>query len=162
MWYRIKQFIWAYTQKLSSEELMWAQKRLNKKQFELFNLLQPSEQRHCVAIGKAIAKHTSELDTTKLIKAALLHDVGKSIDPLSPIQKGLIVLGHKVTGGKLRKVERSKAVTAYYSHPRYSYELLKQNGEEDEELLQWILCHHQHSKSFSEELKLLQYYDEQF
>jgi hypothetical protein len=64
---------------------------LTSAQFKLFQQMQPSEQAHAYKIFKHL-KNTGRTNPD-LLCAALLHDVGKILHPLSIYERVLIVLG---------------------------------------------------------------------
>ena len=59
-----------------------------------------------------------------LVKAGLLHDIGKSRQRINIIDKSIIVILNKLTSGKLRNINLKK-IQCYYNHSEYSYEILK-------------------------------------
>ena len=67
---------------------------LNSAQFILFRRMQPAEQVHAYQIFKRL--QTSGQVTPELLTAALLHDVGKILVPLSIFDRAVIVLGKRL------------------------------------------------------------------
>jgi len=55
--------------------------------------MQPSEQRHAFQVVQRLKDNGQ--DHPELLAAALLHDVGKILHPLSPLERAMIVLGKK-------------------------------------------------------------------
>ena len=86
-----------------------------------------------------------DVDVYKLGKAALLHDVGKSIRPLSLMEKSMVVLLDKTTKGKIKKYDNIKQIDIYYNHPKIGQEILKKFNY-DKEFLQVVRYHHNKNK----------------
>jgi hypothetical protein len=70
---------------------------LSPAQRSLFHRMQPSEQRHAFAIWNNL-KTAGQTDPD-LLAAALLHDVGKVLQPLTTAGRVLIVLGNRFFPG---------------------------------------------------------------
>ena len=147
---RVKQFYINVTDKMSKEDYNYVKSIINDEEFVLFNKLLKSEQKHSVRIAKYIeyAIDNSLIDDNNilknkdlLVKAALLHDVGKSRKTINVIDKSIIVILNKLTKGNLRNFEKSKKVQCYYNHSEYSYDILKEINK-DEKLLNIIKNHH--------------------
>lgn len=68
---------------LPAARLTWALRHLSSVEQRLFCAMRPSDQRHCWATAQAIARNgsLSLRDRALLIRAALLHDVGKAGAP---------------------------------------------------------------------------------
>lgn len=63
-------------------------------QIALFRQMQPSEQWHAYSVKQRLTDESQ--DHPALLTAALLHDVGKILYPLSPIERAIIVLGQRI------------------------------------------------------------------
>lgn len=131
---RVKQFYMNVFDVMKNEDYNYVNEILNEKELNLFTELLTSEQKHCVRIAKDIEHiiDNKEINDSKiinnknrLIKAALLHDIGKTKKRLNVIDKSIIVILNKLTKGELIKFEKSKKVQCYYKHSEYSYEILK-------------------------------------
>ena len=66
---------------------------LSPSQIALFRQMQPSEQWHASLVVQRLKE--AGQDHPALLTAALLHDVGKILHPLSPLERAVIVLGKK-------------------------------------------------------------------
>ncbi len=66
---------------------------LSPSQIALFRQMQPSEQQHASLVVQRLKDEGQ--DHLDLFAAALLHDVGKILYPLSPLERAVIVLGKK-------------------------------------------------------------------
>lgn len=147
---RVKQFYINLTDKMSKDDYKYVKEIISKDEFNLFNKLLKSEQKHSVRIAKCIENaidnnlvEDKEIINNKnlLIKAALLHDIGKSRKTINVIDKSIIVILNKLTKGNLRNFKKSKKVQCYYNHSEYSYDILKDINN-DEKLLDIIRYHH--------------------
>ena len=150
---RVKQFYVNVTDIMSKEDYNYVEDALNNSELQLFIKLSKSEQKHSVRIAKEIEfiidnglTNNQEIIKNKdrLIKTALLHDIGKIKKRLNVIDKSIIVILNKLTKGKLKKVEKSKKIQCYYNHSEYSYEILKKIVD-DELLLEIVKNHHNNS-----------------
>lgn len=92
--YRALQF-WAALQnpQLQDNELELVKSILTTPQMHLFNKLQNSEKKHGIRVLKTLV---GEGETNPdLITAALIHDIGKTVYPLRPWERVLVVLGKR-------------------------------------------------------------------
>ena len=147
---RIKQFYINATDLMKNEDYDYVKRKLNNEEYKLFNKILKSEQKHSVRIAKEIEfiidnNLIDDIDIIEnknlLIKAALLHDIGKSKQKVNIIEKSIIVILNKLTKGRLKKIQKSKKIQCYYNHSEYSYNLLK-DIIEDDLILNIIKNHH--------------------
>jgi hypothetical protein len=92
--YRSRQFwnaLLSPRKRIPSESLL---PHLSPAQLMLFRRMQPSEQAHAYQLFKHL--ETSGQTNPDLLAAALLHDVGKSLSPLSILDRIMIVLGKRL------------------------------------------------------------------
>lgn len=88
--YRVRQFWRTISLKTDLHELERAKSILSDGQWALFQLLQPAEQNHAMAVyGKLLELGENQPD---LLVAALLHDVGKLRYRMNPIERTMVVL----------------------------------------------------------------------
>jgi hypothetical protein len=92
--YRAFQFWKTFDGALAPDELEVAKAVLTPHQMILFERLHPSEQRHSLRVMGALQEKGE--NNPDLLKAALLHDVGKSRYPLRLYERVMIVLGKAV------------------------------------------------------------------
>lgn len=140
MFYRVKQFMKAITAKVSPEEKQWVKRYLSETEYSLFIRLKIYEQRHCIDVACLLKEKTQE--DPEMIRLGLLHDIGKIVYPLNPIEKSLMVVLDKLSNRKISQFKKMKMVKCYYGHPQLGYELLKQQGQYDEDFLEIIKQHH--------------------
>jgi hypothetical protein len=130
--YRSRQFrnsLLSSREKIPSEVL---HDHLAPAELKLFRQMQPSEQAHAYKIFKNLK--TAGRTDPDLLCAALLHDVGKILHPLSIYERVLIVLGkglfpeaaRRWAAGKPRGLKRPFVVAA--RHAEWGAELATQAG----------------------------------
>ena len=161
--YRIKQFIDALTACLTEGDKLFIEKYLTAEEQKLFYKLKVHEQAHSLRVAYEIEKEMANCDKSQkeeMLRLGLLHDIGKMKYPLNPIEKGIIVVLHKCTKGKINRLSGWKLVKCYYHHPEIGYELLKQVGGYDEAFLQLILGHHKEVEGTNDKLTLLKKCDD--
>lgn len=78
---------------LSEAERSEVREELSLAEFELFSGASSAEQRHAFGVYRTLQQ--TEIAQPALLKAALLHDMGKSKAPLTLWQKSLVVLGER-------------------------------------------------------------------
>ena len=146
--YRIKQFLWAVTAKITVKDQMFIKKNLNETEQKLFFKLKTLDQKHCIRVAyKAIQLcKDKNIDDKRLIKAALLHDIGKTECSLRIIDKSFLVILDKISKGKLKKFKNIKKVNIYYNHAEIGYEILKKYNY-DKKFLELIKNHHMPKKT---------------
>lgn len=157
--YRLKQFLWAITAKVNKRDENFIEENLNEIERNLFYRLSKSDQKHCLRVAyevKEICKE-SNLSDKILVKAALLHDIGKAECSMGVIDKSLLVIADKILRGNLKKFKNIKKVNAYYNHAESGYEILKKY-DYDEKFLDLIRNHHKrqdNSNAIDRELSIL-------
>lgn len=155
MIYRVKQFYWGITYKINKEDREFINKYLDKYELELFNNLSTSEQSHSIRTARDVKKINRDNEAEyKLVRAALLHDIGKIEKSLNVIDKSVMVLLHKFTKGKIKKFIGIKKVDVYYNHAEKGYNILKQYLD-DERVLYLIRNHHNEEIVNDKELEIL-------
>lgn len=140
MFYRVKQFFKAMTASVSSDEYTWVKGYLSDAELELFLRLKIYEQRHCIDVARILEELANK--DSEMIRLGLLHDVGKSVYPLNPFEKSIMVVCDKISKGSIKKLHGLKMVKCYYNHPLLGYTLLKQTGGYEEGFLEIIKLHH--------------------
>ncbi|MGL4738503.1 MAG: HD domain-containing protein [Cellulosilyticaceae bacterium] len=161
MLYRVKQFIWAITAKLTSEEKQFIVKYLGLEEQMLFGKLKVYEQKHSVVVARELAKLYEGSKRTQMIRVGLLHDVGKSVYPIGPIRKSIMVLLHRFTKGSVQSYDQFKMVKCYYGHPEDGYRLLREMRPYDDFFLALVRDHHKKEGSMTDEMQKLQVCDDQ-
>jgi hypothetical protein len=130
--YRARQLWNAYRAQPSKGDLQDVRAVLNPGEMGLFERMQPSEQAHSITVMRRLqAQNAVEPD---LLVAALLHDIGKCLYPLSVWERVLIVLVGAVSSsllerwgsGEPRGWRRSFVVAR--QHPRWGADMAAGQG----------------------------------
>ena len=144
--YRVKQFLWATGSYFKKVDTNYINKYLNDDEKKLFNRLNHNDQHHSVRVSKDAVEICKErnlkVDTNKIAKAALLHDVGKGEFGLNVIEKSALVLLNNITNVKIKKYKNIKQIDIYYNHAQKGADLLKKFDVYDKEFLDSIRYHH--------------------
>lgn len=140
LFYRVKQFLWGLTARLTDEQRRFVKTRLNDYEQSLFDRLPAYEQLHAVRVAEYVQKEGTKNEMDEyLIKVALLHDIGKIDSGLTLVTKSVLVLLDHAMPSVLHRLEGLKPVNAYYHHPNLAKKYL--DGY-DEEFLYYVLNHH--------------------
>ncbi|WBW97600.1 HD domain-containing protein [Oceanirhabdus sp. W0125-5] len=164
---RIKQFFRGVFQRVGNDEYKFIKKYLDSYELDLFNKLTSYEKIHAYTVAKKISDklinqgYKDNIDRDRLIKAALLHDIGKIECAMNIIEKSIIVILDKFFRNKLKK-SKSKKINIYYNHAEVGYNILL-NKEYSEEFLNIIKFHHCDNVEAAnkEEIQLLKQVDSQ-
>jgi putative nucleotidyltransferase with HDIG domain len=154
--YRFKQFLWSLSFKLSKREEEYLSEHLNSTERGLFKRLSIAEQRHSIRVALDVEKACRDYDESgtaidgqKLVKAALLHDIGKIFGKLNVIEKSILVILNKLSKGKIKRYSHIKKINVYYNHADMGAELLK-GYEIDESTIYLVRNHHRNIKGDAE------------
>lgn len=155
MVYRIMQFIWGITGKLSRSDMCLIDTYLSDYERKLFFMLPRNEQVHSVKVARTVISESTkqELYDVLLVRAAFMHDVGKINSGLNLVSKSILIILQKISPKFLLKLMKLRVVNAYYNHPKIALNYL--DGEE-EGLEYYVLNHHNYSISQDKKLKILQ------
>jgi putative nucleotidyltransferase with HDIG domain len=143
--YRTRQFWNAFISPRNQVENELLLPHLSPAQIDLFRRMQPSEQRHAAQMLEQLKK-AGESDPN-LLAAALLHDVGKALYPLSIIDRVVIVLGKRFFRQRTRRWGegtaggRRRPFVVAAQHPEWGAELAEQVGASSETVE--LIRHHQ-------------------
>jgi len=135
--YRIKQFYFGMFSRYTKADETFARSFLNIQEMALFNQLPSFEKKHAVVVARKMFEASRlhpELDSRKLIRLGLLHDIGKVVEHNSVLTKSiLVILRFFLPGLYDRLAERGK------DHPRFRrYYIHKHHGAVGAELLEKI------------------------
>lgn len=149
---------------MKKEDIEFVAKYLDDYESKLFFALKESEQKHSVRVAKLAIETVkinieySEVNLERVIRSALLHDIGKCVGKINIFEKSIMVIADKVLKDKIKKFGSIELVNSYYNHGNMSYDLLKGHSN-DEKLLFLIKNHHSNIDS-DKELNLLKYCDD--
>ncbi|QBD83836.1 HDIG domain-containing protein [Clostridium tetani] len=157
--YRIKQFYLNLIDRMKIEDEIFVDKYLTRYEKELFKKLSKSDQKHSVRVAYSIKsncinKNKDRYYTERLIKIALLHDIGKINCNLNVLDKSILVILDCLTKGKLRNLSNIKKINTYYNHGEIAFHMLKYKGY-DNQFLDIIRNHHSRNYVSNEELNML-------
>jgi putative nucleotidyltransferase with HDIG domain len=135
--YRARQFWHAIKGKPNPEDLDQVADLLTERQMRLFSQMQPSEQVHGLSVYRKLVNQGEDQDD--LLVAALLHDVGKSRQPINALERALIVLVKsiapeqvKVWGSANGNGENAswfrRPLILYEQHPTWGADMAKEAG----------------------------------
>lgn len=151
--YRVKQFWWSLSCSISEKDEEYVKLHLNNDEMNLFVKLKTSEQKHCINVAKDVEQicFNKNIKCDRIIKAALLHDIGKSYKKLSVIDKAVIVILDGLSKGELKKLQKLKKINVYYNHGKIGADMLRNYGYEDKLL---YLIENHHNKNICDDIEL--------
>jgi putative nucleotidyltransferase with HDIG domain len=142
--YRVRQFTLALGSRLGVGSGDEAQQYLDGLQRELFDEMSPVDQRHCLAVARALGKkgHTD----VSLLRAALLHDAGKSLGPVRVWHRVAAVLVKALLPEVWERMSGNPSTWTYplYVHRHHAQlgaELAHKAGSSPEVV--WLIAHHE-------------------
>lgn len=160
--YRVKQFFWAFTAKMSPKDKNFVKSYLNSSEIKLYNTLTGYEQKHSVNVAMEVKEmcDARKINSYSMVRAALLHDIGKTQVRLNPVEKSIFVIFDKLSKGKMKNIKFVKKVDGYYNHGEIGYRILKKHGNYDERFLYLIRNHDNKSIAGDKELEILKSSDD--
>lgn len=155
MLYRIKQFFSGVTAKIDSNDRAFVEAYLNETEINLFYSLPIYEQAHSIRVAREVLRESLEnqMYDILLVKAALLHDIGKLGSGLNLITKSILVLLEKAFPNLLRRFSGINMINAYYHHAEIAVTIL---NDEDDYIRYLIKNHHNYSIKNDKKLLILQ------
>lgn len=168
---RIRQFWYALFSRIGSKEISFVEQYLNKEEQFLFYNMDLPTQTHCIRVAQTCLKllpKDKKVNLNVLIKAALLHDIGKPANFIRTIDRVLIVLLSTFlpqTYNKILNIKSSdyhifNAFKAHAKHPTRGAAIARKQ-KINNEIIYLIESHHRsinHDDTW--ELKLLKKADE--
>jgi hypothetical protein len=148
--HRAVRFLRSGDETLDQGELMWAVSQLRPEERPLFSAMSPSDQAHSVRVARLVDVGRSELggssDDPWILRAALLHDVGKSCVPLGRTGRALGTVtawagAGSVLRGLVSPASRLGRVAEYTRYPELGASLLRGAGS-DPRVVAWAEEHH--------------------
>ncbi len=155
--HRALRFMRAGDTAVDQVELMWAVSQLRPEERPLFSAMSPVDQAHSVRVARLVDAGRGDLDAPPddpwILRAALLHDVGKACVPLGRIGRALGTLSAWAGVGPLlrsRAVPPSRLgrVAEYTRYPELGATLLRGAGS-DPRVVAWAEEHHRPPSAWS-------------
>lgn len=132
MLYRIGQFLKGLTAHIPLEGTVLLDRYLNRQERKIFMELPKHERRHAIATAFSVINLSSNSYNDTMIKAALLHDIGKIKAKTGIIKKSVLVLMDRFLPSLSNKLSESmKMFYIYYNHPEVGADILKTLNTED-------------------------------
>lgn len=170
---RSRQFFRALFSKMEQDDHEAVNKYLDRREKKLFYNMDPAIQKHCVNVAATILDMVSgrpELNSPVLIKAGLLHDIGKSQGTFTVMDRVWYVLVKKVSRRLAKKLAKP-GNAGFFARLRNSFHLhiyhseigatIAETAGLDKELVYLLRNHHNHClSSQSEKLAVLLKADE--
>lgn len=158
--YRIKQFYWAINSNLTQDDIKFIKGNLNNDELNLFSKLTMSEQKHCINVAYDVKSECElkNINSSLLIKAALLHDIGKIHKKLNAIDKSIMVIADNISNGYFERFSNIEKVNVYYNHDKIGKKILE-NYNEQERLLYLVENHNNFKIQDDIELDILRQCD---
>jgi hypothetical protein len=143
----VRQFLRAWRPPLGTDERAEALAWLRPAEAQLFNRLAHMDQRHSFDVYRSL-RHAGESDG-RVLRAALLHDVGKVEARLSSVERSALVLLQTLTRGRsARRVPQGGPLGRYgryLHHAERGHQLLLAAGSEAE--VAELAASHERAKS---------------
>ena len=165
IWYRFRQFRQAVKTRLTISDIEFVRYYLTQVEQVLFYRMALQDQRHSLLLAQTFLdrQHTHDytwIDTSVFIRAALLHDVGKSFLPISVWHRSMYVLLQNWKGGEYLARKATPAATKLFwqkmvvllNHGELGAQMLQNIGtlQEIVDVARW-----HHAKPQTKETKLL-------
>lgn len=153
--------MWAVTAKLRDEDKAFIRKYLNEDERDLFYSIPVYEQVHSLRVARGVLDECLKKNIYDiiLIKAGLLHDIGKMNCRMGIITKSILVVMDKIFPTRMRRLILFKKVNVYYNHPELGVDILKTDNEYLKYLIQ---NHHNYQMKGDEKLDILQKVDSEY
>lgn len=153
MFKRIRQFYNYMTAIVDAEDKIYLDKCLNIDERNLFYKLSVHEQKHSINVAKDVESICDKnlMNSNDLVKAALMHDIGKLKTKMNIIEKSIIVILDNISGGRIKRFTNIQKIYVYYNHANDGAKILEELNE-DSRILYLIRNHH--NKSIRDDLEL--------
>jgi hypothetical protein len=142
--YRAGQFLHLLTAKRKREHRGFVYEILDSSMVALFFRMSDPDQSHSVRVFQTLLEQGEEED---LLRAALLHDVGKSLHPLRAWERSLVVVTNRMLPNQVLKWGHDepygwrKPFVVALQHPEWGAALVQQEG--GSETLVTLIRYHQ-------------------
>jgi putative nucleotidyltransferase with HDIG domain len=140
--YRVKQFFKGLYNYMPPGKIGIIDKYLSYDEREIFMQLPNHERNHAVDTAFTVLSLGPPYRTETIVKAALLHDIGKIEGKPGIIKKSILVLMDKIFPSLSYKLSRRlKMFYIYYNHPEIGAKLLE-NINTDKHAVELVRYHH--------------------
>jgi len=153
---RIRQFVRAVSATIKDEDTIFLNQYLDNKMLELFSKMDVVDQRHCIDVAYSLKKNYPQI-TDDLIRASLLHDIGKQVSFISLWNRVFYVLFPP--HGLNKKRAKNNGIDALTWHAEYGYKIAEESGF-SLYIIEIIRYHHD-KPARNKDIELLQWADEQ-
>lgn len=104
MWHRIRQLLHAFTANMAAEDRQFVAQYLSLKEQQSFYAMDVNSQKHCVLVARTclqllspqadstLAFSPDKVNSKQLLRAALLHDIGKIKGDLNTWERVMVVV----------------------------------------------------------------------
>lgn len=119
---RIRQFMMDISAPARSIDEQFLSEMLEPAEFDLIRRLRRAELLHAIAVARYVREHLPPQDPMEnraIVRAALLHDIGKTVCPVNVLEKSLVVLLPRRFREDPRLIERWQPLAIYHHHPEY-------------------------------------------
>ena len=142
--HRVRQFTLALGARATHATVEDLAQSLDTRQQELFHQMPSMDQRHCLAVFRAL-REAGHADPS-LLQAALIHDVGKSLGPVGIRHRVTAVLGKALSPRLWERLDGEPGSWLYpfrvhRHHAALGAELAAQAGCSPEVF--WLVAHHE-------------------
>lgn len=155
MIYRVKQFLKGIRPHIPVEKEQFLKKYLTPEENSLFYKLPRHERSHAVNTAWTINSIQDGIDKETLIKAGLLHDIGKIEGKSGIIRKSILVLMDRFLPVLSYNLSRKlNMFYVYYNHPAIGAKLLE-GINTDGHIVQLVRYHHSENNNQIEGIEIL-------
>lgn len=155
MIYRVKQFFRGLAAYIPDKKMELVDYYLTQKEKDLFNRLPLHEKKHAVNTAWTIYNAVYNRDKYILVKAALLHDIGKVQGKLGIIKKSILVLMDRFLPRTAKKLSNKlNMFYLYYNHPEIGAKLLRSINT-NEQVVMLVKYHHSSGYNYIEGMDIL-------
>lgn len=148
--YRAGQFLHLLTAKRKRDQRRFVYEILEPSMAALFFQMSNPDQSHSIRVLQTLVDQEEE--NSDLLMAALLHDVGKSLNPLRAWERSLVVVTNRILPNQVLKWGQDEArgwrkpFVVALQHPEWGAALVQQEGG-SETLVTLIRYHQEHVPS---------------
>ena len=142
--YRVRQFTLALGAQANRERAEDLTQHLDPRQLDLFQQMSSVDQHHCLAVADSLRE--AGYTDASVLRAGLLHDVGKTLGPVRIWHRVLAVLVKALLPSMWEKVDGEPGTWLYPLHVHRHHatlgaELAAQAGCSPEVV--WLVAHHE-------------------